>query len=112
MNEYNYSTALRKHVGHLNAVAPGTVAQAEMASGIRHNEPVIAAMDAFYRYAVKHYSRYETPLAEDYFLGPEWLAGIKAVRAMLNGEGDFDGGTMESLFWDAMAVAGFEESDL
>ena len=107
-----YSAKLHSHVEHLARVAPGTISEAQMKAGMYLNDPVTVAMDALYRYAVKHHSRYETPLSEDYFLGPEWLTAIKSIRTLLNGEGDFDGGTLEALFWDALEVAGFEESDL
>lgn len=105
----NITTA---HTAQIQKMTPGTVSLQEHNRGVTLNEPVIVMMDAFHRYALAHEKRFESKLSEDYILGPAWLSGIKGVRTLLNGEGQFDGGTLEGLFWAAMEVAGFSEEDI
>jgi hypothetical protein len=91
--------------------------------GLEHGEPLVIMMDALIRYAKAHEKRFESKLAEDYVLGPEWLKAASAIRQLLNGDGAVahelgrntdskDNGAVEGMFWDAMAIAGFKESDL
>lgn len=91
--------------------------------GMANTEPLIVCMDALIRYAKAHQKRFDSQLAEDYVLGPEWLSAAKAVRALLNGDGAVahelerntdskDNGAVEGMFWDAMKIAGFKEEDL
>lgn len=106
---WDYSQALLKETAR---IPHDTVAEAEQRKGMLTAEPVIIAMDALYKYAVAHALEYDSTLSEDSFLGPEWLQAITGVRALLNGAGHFDGGTLEGLFWQALEASGFEESDL
>lgn len=93
-------------------LTPGTVSHQKHNRGIRDGEPVIIAMDALLRYAIRHEQEFESKLADDSFLGEPWLDAIKGVRVLLNGSGHFDGGACEDMFWAAMDAAGFSESDL
>lgn len=64
-------------------------------------------------YAVAHYAIHETRIADDGFLGPQWLEIGKGLRAMLNGEtGALDCGTLDSFILVTLADAGFSEDDL
>jgi hypothetical protein len=101
-----------QHASIASKLTRGTVAHQRHTTGIFRNEPVMVLMDTLLRYAEKHERRFESKLSEDYFLGPAWLQSIMGVRTLLNGEGDFDGGTLEELFWKALEVAGFTEADL
>jgi len=107
----------------LGEIAKGTVAYQQHTLGMTWNEPLIVAMDSMIRYAKAHNKRFEFKLAEDYFLGAEWLSVVKGIRALLNGNGAVanergitsdskDNGTIEDMFWKAMEIAGFTEEDL
>lgn len=101
----------------------GTVSERSHAEGMRADEPLIVMMDCLHKYAVAYKIRHEQNLCDDGFLGDLWLDAAKGVRGLLNGDGAVamilgittdskDNGTVEGMFWDAMAVAGFEEKDL
>lgn len=100
------------HEALASKLAPNTIAAATHRKGMRLGDPLIQMMEAVHAYALAHEQRFESKLAEDYVLGPEWLAAAKGARGLLNGCGNFDGGTLESLFWSAMEVAGYSEADL
>lgn len=110
-------------VDAIRSVPEGTVSEAAMARGLRLGEPLLIILDGLLRYAKAHRARFEGPLADDGFLGPQWLAAAVAARALLNGDGaaahemgistdSKDNGAMERVFWSAMAAAGFSEADL
>lgn len=91
--------------------------------GMERGEPLIVAMDALTKYASAYKQRFENGLSEDYVLGPLWLDSIKGLRGLLNGDGAIamqqnistdrkDNGAVESMFWEAMKIAGFTEADL
>jgi hypothetical protein len=110
-------------VAHLHKIPHGTIAHQGAQLGIANGEPLLVIMDGLIRYAKAHECRFESKLAEDYVLGPAWLDAAKAIRCLLNGDGAVahemekstdskDNSSLEGMFWDAMAVAGFSESDL
>jgi len=91
--------------------------------GLVQAEPLLIAMDGLLRYAKAYNRRFENELANDYVLGPEWLAAAKGIRGLLNGDGAValergittdskDNGVIEEMFWAAFGIAGFKESDL
>lgn len=108
----------------------GTISQAAHFMGMRQGEPLIVMMDCLLQYALVYRNRFDGPLAQDYVLGDYWLEAAKAIRGLLNGDGVIamqhgviamqrgittdskDNGCLESVFWKAMEVAGFKESDL
>ena len=101
----------------------GTVSQQAHRLGINSNEPLIAAMDALLHYAKAYRKAFGGDLADDGVLGDFWLDAAKGVRGLLNGNGAVamernistdskDNGAVESMFWQAMAIAGFKEQDL
>lgn len=95
------------------AKMPGTVASKELEHAAHNWHPLLVGLDAMLRMAASHKSRFESPISEDYFLGPRWLGAAKGLRELLNGDfGPIDNGTAESIFWAAMDSAGFSESDL
>lgn len=92
---------------------PGTQAAAALDHAQGFGQPLLVAMDALLRAAKDHTKRFEQKLAEDYVLGPPWLAAAKGVRALLNGDfGPIDNGTVEAIFWRALEIAGYTESDI
>lgn len=122
-----------KHVPHIElqtetqaAIAklnPDCMDYAATRRGVNCGEPLLIAMDGLLRYAKAYEKRFERKLAEDYVLGPEWLASAKGIRGLLNGDGAVamergittdskSNGVIEETFWAALAVAGFEEKDL
>jgi hypothetical protein len=101
-----------QHAAAFAKITPGTVAHQTHRAGMLMEEPVTVAMDALLQYAERHEKWFGSKLSEDYFLGPEWLKAITGVRALLNGTGQFDGGTLESVFWSAMDAAGYKEEDI
>jgi hypothetical protein len=107
----------------LTHTARGSVAAASMEYGRIRKEPLFYALDGMLRYAKAYRVRFEGPLAEDYVLGPEWLAVVQGLRGLLNGDGAVametgrssdskDNGVCEEIFWHAMKAAGFTEEDL
>lgn len=110
-------------IAEANKLTPGTVAELDHKRGMELGEPLVVMMDCLLRYAESHRVRFETNLAEDYVLGPAWLKAASSVRELLNGNGvvanlkgfgtdSKDNGCVESVFWSAMAMAGFKEEDL
>ena len=80
---------------------------------VRRGNSISRGIDAWAGYALGHQRRFKAPIAEDYFLGPAWLAWGKALRTLLNGELDgVDGGTLDRIILANMAEAGFPEADL
>lgn len=107
----------------LTVTSPGTVSEQSHLIGMREGEPLIVMLDALIKYAKAHKGAFFSPLAEDYVLGPDWLAAAKGVRGLFNGNGAIahtlnrstdskDNGTVEAMFWQAMEIAGFTEADL
>lgn len=110
-------------ISQANKIPVGTISEQSHKLGMEHGEPLLVMMDSLIKYAEAYRERFETPLAEDYFLGPQWLRAAAAVRALLNGDGvvawkkdrstdSKDNGAIEGMFWDAMNLAGFKEEDI
>jgi hypothetical protein len=107
----------------LTRVTPGTVAWQSQNVGIAGGEPLLVILDGLLRYAKAHRSRFDSPLAQDYVLGPLFLQSLTGIRGLLNGDGAVaherglsgdskDNGVCEAIFWDAMDAAGYTEEDL
>ena len=101
----------------------GTVAHHSHFLGVNDKEPLLIMMDFLLRYAKAYRFRYESSLADDWFLGPNWLEAAKGIRCLLNGDGAVameldistdskDNGVIEAIFWKAMEVAGYSVEDL
>jgi len=107
----------------LGKVPEGTVARAAQDIGIADAEPLLIGLDCLLRYAQCYAARFDSRLAADYVLGPEYLSALKGFRGLLNGDGAVamlrglsrdskDNGACEAIFWQAMNAAGFTEADL
>jgi hypothetical protein len=107
-------------VAHANRLKVGTVSEQAHKQGMTEGEPLIIAMDALLKYAEAYQIRFERPLFEDNVLSDPWLEAAKGIRALLNGDGAIalkrgittdskDNGCIESLFWDALRMAGYTE---
>jgi hypothetical protein len=110
-------------IAQANKVPVGTVNEKSHKLGMEHGEPLIVMMDSLIKYAEAYRERFNTLLADDYFMGEQWLQAARAVRALLNGDGvvawkkdrstdSKDNGAIEGMFWDAMSLAGFKEEDV
>lgn len=118
--QYRYTV---ETIAHANKLPAGTVSEHAHKYGMEQGEPLIIAMDALFKYAQTYRRRFDGPLAQDGVLGCEWLSAVKGIRRLLNGDGQVamakdittdtkDNGCIESLFWDALKVAGYTEADL
>lgn len=88
------------------------VATAAMSHAVRLGHPLLVMADALVQLAHVHVDKFDSPIAEDYVLGPEWLKAVEAVGQMLNGDyGPIDAGTVSSILQEARGIAGFGESE-
>lgn len=84
----------------------------------RHNKafrshPLAHIVVSCAQYADAHRARFDSGIGEDYVLGPEWIAILKGVRGLLNGEtGQLDCGTVDGMICDMLRAEGVPESDL
>lgn len=117
---YRYSA---ETIAQANKVPVGTISEQSHKLGMEHGEPLLVMMDSLIKYAEAYRERFETPLADDYVLGNDWLRAAAAVRGLLNGDGvvawkrdrstdSKDNGAIEGMFWDGLALAGFKEEDI
>lgn len=118
--QYRYTP---ETIAHANALPSGTVSEQAHKYGMEQGEPLLVAMDSMLKYAQTYKRRFDGPLQSDYVLGDEWLAIVKGIRALLNGNGQVamakdistdtkDNGAIEALFWDCLRAAGYGEGDL
>lgn len=117
---YKYSP---ETIAQANSLPVGTVAEHAHKYGMENGEPLIVAMDCLLKYAEAYRQRFDSNLVDDYVLGPIWLDAIKGIRGLLNGDGVVamkkdistdtkDNGCVESMFWSAMKMAGYEGKDI
>ncbi len=120
---FNWTKNAKSLARELQEKAPGTVNAQAHKRGMDNDEPLIVMLDCLHRYAQAHAKRYESKLCDDGVLGVYWLNAAKAIRSMLCGDGAYamandistdskDNGVCESMFWDAMTAAGFEQKDM
>lgn len=118
--QYRYTP---ETIAHANRLPAGTVSEQAHKYGMEQGEPLLIAMDALFKYADTYWRKFNCQLANDHVLGQEWLKAVVGIRALLNGDGQVamakdittdtkDNGCIESLFWDALRVAGFKEEDI
>jgi hypothetical protein len=122
--KHTITVALRPEtVSAHNSITLGTQAEASVNLGANNGEPLLVIMDGLLAYAQDHQAQFGSKLADDYFLGPEWLSAATGIRSLLNGNGAIanrfnkstdskDNGALESVFWCAMDAAGFTEGDI
>lgn len=96
------------------AACAGTVEAQEIGAMIRNNHPVLAMMDALLALAHWHRADCEGRIADDGYTGQYWIGAAKNVRYMFSSASPkgFSAGACEAVFWRAMDIAGFTESDL
>ena len=71
--------------------------------------PIIVTVDAWCEYASAHARRFESPIGEDYVLGPAWARWGFAIRELLNGEtGNLDCGTLDTILCRNLEEQGFD----
>jgi hypothetical protein len=105
-----YSHETMAEVAKVQKQCPGTQAAAALQHAVTYQQPLLTAMDALLRAAKDYSERFDSKLADDYVLGPPWLDAIKGVRRLLDGDfGPIDNGTVEAIFWRALAIAGYNE---
>lgn len=77
-------------------------------------EAAIVKMLHFWEmYASEHQKRFESPIGEDYVLGPEWRDIGLAIRGLLNGKtGRLDCGTLDAFILETMRENGVETDNL
>ncbi|GAC1496209.1 MAG: hypothetical protein NVS1B2_16170 [Vulcanimicrobiaceae bacterium] len=70
-------------------------------------DALVGALTAWNKYAAAHLARYESPIGEDYVLGPAWIQWGNALRTILNGEtGRLDCGSIDSGIYRTAAENG------
>jgi len=117
---YRYTS---EAIAHANKLPVGTVAEHAHKYGMENGEPLLVAMDCLLKYAQTYRHQFDSQLSDDSVLGVCWLDAAKGIRGLLNGNGVVamakdittdtkDNGSIESMFWDALRAAGFEEKDL
>lgn len=117
---YKYSA---ETIAQANTLPNGTVAEHAHKYGMENGEPLIVAMDCLLKYAEAYRQRFDSNLMDDYVLGPIWLDAAKGIRGLLNGDGVVamkkdistdtkDNGCVESMFWSALKLAGYEGKDI
>lgn len=68
---------------------------------------------AWENYAKAHQDRFESPIGEDYVLGPAWEQIGLGIRELLNGEtGRLDCGTLDAFILDTLEENGFDTDKL
>ncbi len=89
------------------------ISQARTFSIVVNQETVIVrALDTWVGYAIAHQARFESPIGEDYVLGPAWARWGFALRELLNGEtGRLDCGTLDTILCDNLAEQGYNPDD-
>jgi phosphopantetheine adenylyltransferase len=117
--KYNLQPETIEALNKLFATCPGTVAEQSMKIGIFNGEPVLVMIDAAIRYAKAHKVAYDQPVNDDYMLRDEFAGILRGIRAMLDFNGGValemerstdskDNGVIESLYWTACEIAGFD----
>lgn len=117
---YKYQNETCDAVTCLSQIAGHTVSGHAMNLGLTQAEPLIICLDSLTRYAKAHAKRFDSPLSDDYVLGPQFLDALKGIRGLMDGDGAVahernittdskDNGTCENMFWKALELAGFTE---
>jgi hypothetical protein len=117
---YKYQSETLAASESLFSKAPHSVSTLEHRRGIVNHEPCIVILDSCIRYAKAHRVRYESPVAEDYVLGPAFEQVLEGVRTLLDGNGALSNeldstndsksnGVCSSLLQECLKLGGFEE---
>lgn len=79
--------------------------------GVSHTQGscVFRAIADWCGYAAAHAERFDSPIGDDYVLGPAWAQWGASLRTLLNGEtGELDCGTLDSILVDNLTEQGFD----
>lgn len=92
-------------VRHQSAIHRGLTQTAEAKhpalGGMDFTHSIVQGINAWNAYAINHQARYNSPIGQDYVLGPTWQQWGLALRTLLNGEtGDLDCGTLDTIIYD------------
>jgi hypothetical protein len=85
--KYTYQPETLDASESLFSKAPHSVSALEHKRGLVKHEPLIVILDSCVRYAKAHRIRFESPLFEDYVLGPAFEQVLEGVQALLDGDG-------------------------
>ena len=85
------------------------IVEVNQISGRSHETAIVSMLKGWEQYAMDHKRRFDSPIDEDYVLGPAWKEIGESIRTLLNGEvGRLDAGTVDGFILDTMAENGFE----
>lgn len=74
-----------------------------------HEIAVVMMLKGWAVYAEAHRKAFDSPIGEDYVLGPEWRAVGLGIRGLLNGvTGRLDCGTLDAFILDTLKENGFD----
>jgi hypothetical protein len=75
--------------------------------------PIVSMLRAWKHYADMHQEHWQSPIGEDYVLGPAWVQIGQGIRELLNGDcGRLDCGSLDSMIINSMDKAGIDTSEL
>lgn len=78
-----------------------------------HEGAIVNMLRGWENYAKAHKVRFESPIGNDYVLGPAWQEIGQGIRTLLNGElGRLDGGTLDGFVLNTMAENGIDTENL
>jgi hypothetical protein len=78
-----------------------------------HEGAIVNMLRGWENYAKAHAKRFESPIGEDYVLGPAWQQVGEGIRALLNGVTDrLDCGTVDGFILNTMAENGINTENL
>lgn len=70
---------------------------------------ILGVLDGLIIYAAAHEEQYDSKIAEDRYLGEQWLDALRGLRGLLNGQlGRLDGGFLDGGMCNLHREAGFE----
>ena len=97
----------------LMSATANTVADYDNRNAVRECQPFLVAMDALLRMAHDCSERHGHTIAEDYYARDgfiETMVGLHSINSMDFGRAD--NRTIESIYWEAVRVAGLTEGDV
>jgi hypothetical protein len=116
---YRYSA---ETIAAANKLGLNTVDEHAHKKGMIEGEPLTIAMDAMLKYAEAYKIRMEQPLSDEGVLGDPWLEIVRNIRRLCDGDGAIAmkrnittdskcNGCIETVFWNAIEMAGYTEAD-
>lgn len=82
-------------------------------SHLQFEQPIVAMLQGWAKYAEDHKARYESNIGDDGVLSDPWKEIGLGIRALLNGEtGRLDCGTLDAFILDTLNENGVDTSKL